>query len=888
MLTDRAGSGLMSSLSPESMASNSLMRERAMGQRKIFESPFQRLLICSIDNNFAGLEELYIGGFLDLIKQDVQMRSQVEKYIQSSPGRITRSLGEKLIRAAIELGDAAIVAQLLALSSLHPDQIVCTTMGDRSTAVERSAELRNLEVTRTLLLAGADPNKTYVMSRDPIDGVVERAHGALELAIGIPIEKDVGKNSEFELRKGGPFRSEVVDLQLVRMLVGKGARVDVGLAEFVVLWRDSDLIRFLIPRIPLSGHSAAFRSQFFMTAAVERQDEALAEMIVNQILQSCKQTRCGRCARSNPRTINRLLEAAAGRGFLGMVNLLVDYATDKEMALVAAIRSGSRNVIELLLKRGACVDSTSSTGKPNLEQSTTPLAEAIRGGHRELVEEFEDNGAFSHINEPIRFAAAVRAASEIGDLLYVKKLIHRVPEFDPKLLTMALHISIKNDHRELASTLLEAGAVVNYHGAESCGRADPPLLEALRKKDRPMVQRILECDVDMNSDAISFMEEAARWGDIPTIRAILHAGADVSRGEDEPALVVAVGDRNKLLLDILVKEHGAWPGELSLEAAASNNDPDTFKYLIDLGADVVGRYSESSAIWDNRQILGIHIPKFRSKYPDGKKNFGGPALGHALKIGDIELLNILLEAKYDVNALFSTGNRYYDNDPQDRNALGLAIALYDGRNLETIKKLIFAGADLNGIVSSTPRRMSNTVWPRKTALLEAISQRSEALVNFLITEGADIHQPARLGLKRTPLQYACEVGSLEIVELLLDKGAKVDEKPAIRGGGTSLQLCAIKGYCGIAERLLKEGADVHAAPSEGINGRSALDGAAENGRIHMLMMLWDAGAYVGLTDEQWDHAMKLAEDNGHLSCREFILNRRLISQGLIESDASGF
>ena len=153
-------------------------------------------------------------------------------------------------------------------------------------------------------------------------------------------------------------------------------------------------------------------------------------------------------------------------------------------------------------------------------------------------------------------------------------------------------------------------------------------------------------------------------------------------------------------------------------------------------------------------------------------------------------------------------------------------------------------------------------------------------MDFFINEGADVHRAARLGLKRTPLQQASEAGALDVVEHLLEKGVDVNEAPALRGGGTSLQLCAIKGYCGIADKLLKLGADIHAAPAE-TNGRTALDGAAEHGRRDMLMLFRDATAPKGFTSEQCSRAAKLAEENGHIACHDFLVELSRTGQGFV-------
>ena len=585
---------------------------------------------------------------------------------------------------------------------------------------------------------------------------------------------------------------------------------------------------------------------------------------------------------------------------------LLDYTTDKGSPLVGAVRGGRKDIVKLLLEKGANIDAPKCNIDGPFSSITTPLAEAIRADNNELMRDFEYRGALSHINEKGRFGAAIYAASEVGNLTYAQRLLQMVPDMDGKILALALSVSIREGHEEIALTLLKAGANVNSQrtrfnhspramynpSPRASDPVGPPLLEALRRRSKILVHMILERDVNIIApkgipvSEIRFLEEAARWGDLTVIKDLVSMGADVNNFSRETPVTAAVRARNKPLVDLLVKEHGAQlnvscGGKSPLEAAISNKDIDMFKYLLDLQADPSCSWAFRKAVSLDRETLAMFLTAFRAKYPAGKKGFGEEALQAALAEEDVEVIDMLLEAKLDVNAIV-------DMKKDDmESALGMAIRKYGGRNLDIVKKLLSAGGDPNSVVSITSYRFPHTVWPRRTALMEAIRTKSKALVELLIDAGADIHRAARLGLKRTPLQHACEVGSIEIVELLLEKGADVNEAPAIRGGGTSLQLCAIKGYAGIADKLLKHGADVHAPPAEK-NGQTALEGAAEHGRLTMLKILWDAAVPKRFDSELCTRAMKLAEENGHIACCEFLRGLCLIAQEFIMPESFDF
>ena len=80
----------------------------------------------------------------------------------------------------------------------------------------------------------------------------------------------------------------------------------------------------------------------------------------------------------------------------------------------------------------------------------------------------------------------------------------------------------------------------------------------------------------------------------------------------------------------------------------------------------------------------------------------------------------------------------------------------------------------------------------------------------------------------------------------------------------------MKGFIGIARKLLDLGADVNQAPAIE-NGRTALEGAAEYGRIDMLQMLLNEGALVvGEYEDQYLTAVKLAEERGHYAAARLL------------------
>ena len=859
------GTSLSSLLPPDDVWPDSPLGVRTATQQTLFGFSAFRQLISSIENNFASLDGVPIARISEFLRKYPGIRSHIPQYLRTNPKNASKALAEKLTRAAIEDRDASFVTELTA-HFVSANEVVCIVDGRRYTAVERSAMLRDIDVTSALLAVGADVNNTY--ETDP-----RKERGALELAF----------------RKIGNFSpSDMIDKRLLNILLGNGAIIHMGLAYAAIRSTNANLIEEFVMKVPQSEHSSAFKEGGIMFSALRRLDNKLAAVIVKRMFEHCSDSGCNDCPRSNPQIIESLVTFAAERGFLDLVIFLVDHIVDPSRLLIGAVRSGRKDIIDLLLARGAKVDIPAlgiderSSFVLNLTSSsmsdltTTPLAEAIRGGKNELIQDLENRGALSQINDSRRFVPAIFAASEVGNLAYVLKLLKTSNNTDGKRLSLALSVAIKAHHGQVALALLKAGADVNERITKSTLKQ--PLEEALIQRDETLVRKIVDCDIGIRRlRHRNVLVTAVQWGVNSFVRDLLALGARAGSAE----VTIAVKARNKPLVKLLLS-HGAslerpsYSESSPLEAAISNKDVPMLRYLLDAGADPSCPSAWSAPALQDKEIFDITLRAFRCKYPKGKSEFGSAALQSALEREDFERIYMLIEAGADVNSISGTG--IYEQ----KSTLGMAIAKYGGRRLDIIDKVLSVRGDPNSIVSRPTAYSSEYVWPQRTALLEAIQTKSVDLVRLLIDKGADIHRTARLGVKRTPLQYACEIGCSEIADLLISRGVDINEEPATRGGATALQLCAIQGYCKIAYKLVRRGAKIWAAPAE-YNGQTVFEGAAENGRLDMLMMLWQLTNPNDFSEERRRCIMKLAEKNGHIACAEFVQGLDLPGQGLIRN-----
>ncbi|KAK1144922.1 hypothetical protein N8T08_004637 [Aspergillus melleus] len=153
-----------------------------------------------------------------------------------------------------------------------------------------------------------------------------------------------------------------------------------------------------------------------------------------------------------------------------------------------------------------------------------------------------------------------------------------------------------------------------------------------------------------------------------------------------------------------------------------------------------------------------------------------------------------------------------------------------------------------------------------TPLQRAVENNDPEIVKVIIDAGADINAPPPASPGANALQIAVKAGNVELIDILLAAGADIDANH----GATALQFAAIMGYISIVYRLAAAGANVN-APRAIFYGRTALEGAAEYGRLDMLQVLLNEGAhFTGQFRTQYVRAVKLAEYNGHFAAAKLL------------------
>ena len=295
----------------------------------------------------------------------------------------------------------------------------------------------------------------------------------------------------------------------------------------------------------------------------------------------------------------------------------------------------------------------------------------------------------------------------------------------------------------------------------------------------------LSVSVGFADDALNKqLYQAVQFQDLPQIQGLVSKGADVNHKEN---------------------------GRPILGWAAQNGNAEVVSALLKLGAnpniadDGVGHTPLMRAI--DTQFVDIAKALLDGKADPNAKNLDGEScLMMAMHSGKVELVKLLIDAGADVNAASPDGNT------------AALIAAQDGSPtaLEMIKILGDAKANFN---------ISNASY---TPLVYATEQGNLELVKALISAGADVN--GKTQLNATPLQSA--ISYPEVLKTLLE--AKADPN-TVTSYGTPLLIDALqRNEFEVAKILIQAGADTQ-KPDQ--YGNAALDVAERNGATEIAELI---------------------------------------------------
>ncbi|KAI1359794.1 ankyrin repeat-containing domain protein [Xylaria arbuscula] len=184
--------------------------------------------------------------------------------------------------------------------------------------------------------------------------------------------------------------------------------------------------------------------------------------------------------------------------------------------------------------------------------------------------------------------------------------------------------------------------------------------------------------------------------------------------------------------------------------------------------------------------------------------------------------------------------------------LQLAVRL---GNTSLVDLLIKAKADVNAIAS---KRSGN-----KTPLQIAVELGNTSLVDALIKAGADVNAPALGGLgngSATALQLAAIKGNMEVARSLLEYGGDVNGLPARIHGRTALEGASEHGKLDMVQLLLENGASLDGAMR--IHYIRAVAYARKEGHYAVATLLKEFGPWTNKDQEVYNRE-DILNDQGY-------------------------
>jgi ankyrin repeat protein len=284
----------------------------------------------------------------------------------------------------------------------------------------------------------------------------------------------------------------------------------------------------------------------------------------------------------------------------------------------------------------------------------------------------------------------------------------------------------------------------------------------------------------------------------------------------------------------------------ALRHAAFHGRETIVKHLISLGVSVQGHPNDmenalSRAASKNHDILGkflIEQELLISKGVGFHYQRGETSLHFVAAVGNMNLVQVLLDAGWDVNA----GER----------DIPLKEALRHGHE-QVANLLIEKGSRL------------------EDGLLHQVAEKGLiSTARLVISKGADVNA---LDRQKRPVLEAAREGPKDayegFVKFLIDNGANVDVKDS-RGMPVLLQASE-DGYEGVSKLFLEAGASL---TKKRTDGTTVVHSAAKKGHTEVIRLLVEKGAHLDTRDNNMNTALNFAAAGGHTEVIRVLLKAK--------------
>ncbi|KAJ7138321.1 ankyrin repeat-containing domain protein [Mycena epipterygia] len=764
-------------------------------------------------------------------------------------------------------------------------------------ALELACEEGHTDITTLLLKKGAEINRTH---GGPLHAASKNGHIDI---VHLLIENGAQVNAP-------PYwgaldaATQEGHTEIVKLLVANGAEINEFAMRSASASCNTEILCFLLEN---GGHVGSYdlqaaaswegnRFRRFSDPEYHRSIIACRTEVIRLLLKNGADVNGGNSA---------ALWAASKAGHTEVVQILLDQGADVNApntqdnnlfhspftntivadgedgsVLLGASAHGHMEIVQLLLKKGADIDSNNGG----------PLRVACKQGHIAIVRLLLEKGADSNTADE-KYGSTLEGASGAGHAEIVQLLLEHGTDI-VRENGRALRAACRQGHLDIVSLLLEKGAEINEKDV-TCGSV---LQAACASGHTQIVRFLLQNGANVDGGALE--AAASRQGNL------------FQSNWNPEYTTVMVPHRTELVCVLL--ENGADVGrgkDAALRAASRAGHIEVVQILLDNGADVnasgeEGRIFQTACRGGHEETVKLLL----KNGADINGNNGGPLCGASLS-GQKGIVCLLLENGAEVNAIgdaLKAACEYLYIDT-------VQLLLEHGAHV-TKDALVTAASWLGHLVSHPESRKRAAMEKRDLVrlLLEkgvgAEGEYSRALrgasesgpaevVQMLLERGASPN--ATFGRDGSMLQAACAFGHTDIARLLLDNGADINatagrkygtaleaavsweehqsgfdqywpedahrkelvclllEKGAQINGENGLPLCVAsrKGYIEVVQILLENGADANRAAGE---DGSALQAASAYGHTEIVRLLLENGANVNAMGGKYGGALQAA------------------------------
>jgi ankyrin repeat protein len=380
-------------------------------------------------------------------------------------------------------------------------------------------------------------------------------------------------------------------------------------------------------------------------------------------------------------------------------------------------------------------------------------------------------------------------------------------------------VNLKNIVRTAAIALSVVLAVAPFF-ASAKAESEPPLYQAIHRKDPALVQQALQNGANVN----------AVWDrDTMLLWAVRNKNSEVTK------LILAAPGVNVNTRGTSYDDFGEWT-RTPLILAAHMGQAEIVSLLLQKGAVVNAKDSTDSipeargntalikaAQRDQTEVIQVLVTQAKGLDINAKTKDGETALWFVAGAEDLPALKLLREHGAAANIANNAGE-------------SVLTTTFLHKQREVLNYLVAQGADIN-------RTDNGGMTPLIKAVLSLKGDNAKTVAGFVqyfltLKPKLDLQKIGANGGGQTALHLAAQFGHPEMVALLLDHGAAIDVK-SLALGATALHYAAYAKQSDVVKLLIQRKANLEIVDS---TGATPLLGAAQLSLPDMVQLLAESGA----------------------------------------------